>query len=63
MLLTAFAVIVALPISGYVYSLIIQALSSTHQQIPDQLNLVIMLASVVLAFILTLLSNLMLRKK
>lgn len=63
MLLTAFAVIVALPISGYVYSIIIQALSSTHQQIPDQLNLVIMLASVVLAFILTLLSNLMLRKK
>ncbi|ETT65675.1 FtsX-like permease family protein [Paenibacillus sp. FSL H8-0457] len=63
MLLTAFAVIVALPISGYVYSIIIQALSSTHQQIPDQLNLVIMLASVVLAFFLTLLSNLMLRKK
>ncbi|MGG4107718.1 ABC transporter permease [Paenibacillus lautus] len=63
MLLTAFAVIVALPISSYVYSIIIQALSSTHQQIPDQLNLVIMLASVVLAFILTLLSNLMLRKK
>ncbi|MBX4150707.1 ABC transporter permease [Paenibacillus lautus] len=63
MLLTAFAVIVALPISGYVYSIIIKALSSTHQQIPDQLNLVIMLASVVLAFILTLLSNLMLRKK
>ncbi|KOR87817.1 ABC transporter permease [Paenibacillus solani] len=63
MLLTAFAVIVALPISGYVYSIIIKALSSTHQQIPDQLNLVIMLASVVLAFFLTLLSNLMLRKK
>lgn len=63
LLLTAFAVIVALPISGYVYSIIIQALSSTHQQIPDQLNLVILLASVVLAFILTLLSNLMLRKK
>lgn len=63
MLLTAFAVMVALPISGYVYSIIIQALSSTHQQIPDQLNLVIMLASVVLAFFLTLLSNLMLRKK
>ncbi|MGG3308508.1 FtsX-like permease family protein [Paenibacillus lautus] len=63
MLLTAFAVIVALPISGYVYSIIIQALSSTHQQIPDQLNLVILLASVVLAFLLTLLSNLMLQKK
>ncbi|MEJ9221194.1 FtsX-like permease family protein [Paenibacillus glucanolyticus] len=63
MLLTAFAVIVALPISGYVYSIIIRALSSTHQQIPDQLNLVIILASVVLAFILTLISNLMLRKK
>lgn len=63
MLLTAFAVIVALPISGYVYSIIIKALSSTHQQIPDQLNLVIILASVILAFILTLISNLMLRKK
>ncbi|MGV2643824.1 FtsX-like permease family protein, partial [Clostridium perfringens] len=63
MLLTAFAIIVALPISGYVYSIIIKALSSTHQQIPDQLTLAILLAAGVLAFFLTLLSNLMLRKK
>jgi ABC-type antimicrobial peptide transport system, permease component len=61
--LTAFAVLVALPISGYVYTFIVQALSSTHQQIPDQLTITIMAASVLLAFLLTVLSNLMLRSK
>lgn len=37
-ILTAFAVIVALPLSGYIYAIVVQALSSTHQQIPDKLN-------------------------
>jgi len=50
MILTTFAVIVALPISGYMYSIIVEAMSSTHQQIPDQLNLTVMLLSVILAF-------------
>ncbi|MFF0829421.1 ABC transporter permease [Brevibacillus sp. NPDC003359] len=63
MILTTFAVIVALPISGYVYSMIVKALSSTHQQIPDQLNISIMLVSVILAYFLTFLSNLLLRRK
>lgn len=62
-ILTTFAVIVALPISGYVYSMVVKALSSTHQQIPDQLNIFIILISVILAFVLTILSNLLLRKK
>ncbi|MBB4822899.1 putative ABC transport system permease protein [Sporosarcina luteola] len=62
-ILTVFAVIVALPISGYVFSLIVNALSSPHQQIPDQLNMVAILASIVLAFLLTILSNLLLRRK
>lgn len=62
-LLTTFAVLVALPVSGYMYAMIIKALSSTHQQIPDQLNMVIMLISVVLAFLLTILANLLLRRK
>ncbi|MCM3782276.1 FtsX-like permease family protein [Neobacillus mesonae] len=62
-ILTAFAVLVALPISGYVYDLVVKALSSTHQQIPDQLNLFVILASVTLAFLLTLLSNLLVRRK
>lgn len=61
--LTTFAVIVALPISGYVYTIIVKALSSTHQQIPDKLNMVIMLVSIILAFLLTVLSNLLLRSK
>ncbi|MFL1675093.1 ABC transporter permease [Paenibacillus dendritiformis] len=61
--LTTFAVIVALPISGYVYTIIVKALSSTHQQIPDKLNMVIMLVSIILAFLLTVLSNLLLRRK
>ncbi|CAH8768713.1 ABC transporter permease [Paenibacillus dendritiformis] len=61
--LTTFAVIVALPISGYVYTIIVKALSSTHQQIPDKLNMVIMLVSIILAFFLTVLSNLLLRSK
>lgn len=62
-ILTTFAVIVALPISGYVYSIIVKALSSTHQQIPDKLNIFIMLVSIFLAFLLTILSNLLLRRK
>lgn len=63
MILTTFAVIIALPISGYMYSIIIEALSSTHQQIPDQINIFVMLVSVILAFLLTTLSNLLLRRK
>lgn len=62
-LLTSFAVIVALPISGYVYKLIVKALSSTHQQIPDKLNSLIILVAVFLAFLLTIVSNLLLRRK
>jgi len=63
MILTTIAVIIALPISGYMYSIIIEALSSTHQQIPDQINMFVMLVSVILAFLLTTLSNLLLRRK
>lgn len=63
MILTTFAILVALPISGYVYSMIVKALSSTHQQIPDQLTIPIMLVSVTLAYLLTILSNLLLRRK
>ncbi|WP_374017993.1 ABC transporter permease [Paenibacillus thiaminolyticus] len=62
-ILTTIAVIVALPISGYVYTMIVKALSSTHQQIPDKLNIFIMLVSIIFAFLLTILSNLLLRRK
>lgn len=62
-LLTTFAVLVALPISGYVYSMVVKALSSTHQQIPDQLHISILLVSVVLAYLLTIVSNLLLQRK
>ncbi|MFF2796609.1 ABC transporter permease [Lysinibacillus xylanilyticus] len=62
-ILTTFAVIVALPISGYVYKIIVKALSSTHQQIPDKLNLLIILVSIILAYLLTIISNLLLRRK
>lgn len=61
--LTALAILVALPIGGYMFTLVVKALSSTHQQIPNQLNLVVILAAVVLAFVLTILSNLLLRRK
>ncbi|MFB8376493.1 ABC transporter permease [Paenibacillus taichungensis] len=63
MILTTFAVIIALPISVYMYSIIIEALSSTHQQIPDQINIFVMLVSIMIAFLLTMLSNLMLQRK
>jgi putative ABC transport system permease protein len=63
MILTIFAVIIALPISVYMYSIIIKALSSTHQQIPDQINTFVMLVSIIIAFLLTTLSNLMLQRK
>lgn len=62
-ILTTFAVIVALPISGYMYTLIVKALSSAHQQIPDQLNIFIVSAAVSFAFLLTILANLLLRRK
>ncbi|GMK38875.1 permease [Paenibacillus sp. CCS19] len=61
--LTVFAAIVALPISSYVYGIIIQALSSTHQQIPNQLSFPVIVVSIIAAFTLTILSNLMLRGK
>ncbi|MVP02420.1 ABC transporter permease [Paenibacillus lutrae] len=62
-ILTTFAVVVALPISGYMYTNVVKALSSSHQQIPDQLNIFILLISVLLAFFLTIVSNLLLRRK
>ncbi|MBH5317686.1 ABC transporter permease [Paenibacillus sp. GSMTC-2017] len=62
-ILTTFAVIIALPISGKCYEVIVKAMSSTHQQIPDQLTLYTMVISVILAYLLTLLSNLLLRSK
>ncbi|RJX38994.1 ABC transporter permease [Paenibacillus pinisoli] len=62
-ILTTFAVLVALPVSGYVYAIIVRALSSAHQQIPDQLNMVNMLISIILAFLLTMLSSMLLRRK
>ena len=63
LLLTAFAVIVTLPISGYMYALVVKALSSTHQQIPDRLTILTLSVSVLLAFLLTATSNWMLRRK
>ncbi|CAM3661778.1 ABC transporter permease [Marinicrinis lubricantis] len=62
-ILTTIAVIVALPISGYFFELIVKALSSTHQQIPDQINVPIIIMSVIFAFLLTIVSNFMLRRK
>ncbi len=62
-ILTAFAVIAALPISGYCFEIIVNSLSSTHQQIPDQLNIFTILVSIIISFMLTILSNLLLRRK
>jgi len=62
-ILTAFAVMAALPISGYMYANVVKALSSTHQQIPDTLTISVILISVMLAFSLTILSNFLLRRK
>jgi putative ABC transport system permease protein len=62
-IITTFAVLVAFPICGYVYEMVVSALSSTHQQIPDQLNIGIVSMSVVVAFVLTILANLLLRSK
>ncbi|MUT67485.1 ABC transporter permease [Paenibacillus sp. NEAU-GSW1] len=62
-ILTTFAILVALPISKSVFMTIISALSSTHQQIPDQLNAAILLGAILVTFLLTIVSNLLLRKK
>ncbi|MFC4099339.1 ABC transporter permease [Paenibacillus xanthanilyticus] len=61
--ITVLSVLAALPISGYVFAFIIEALSSTHQQIPDQLNMPAILAAVALSCLLTFLSGLLLRRK
>jgi putative ABC transport system permease protein len=60
---TAFAVILALPASGYVFGTIVKALSSSHQQIPDQLPAAVVLIAVLLALLLTATSSLLLRRK
>ena len=60
---TAFAVILALPASGYVFGNIVKALSSSHQQIPDQLPAAVVLIAVLLALLLTATSSLLLRRK
>lgn len=62
-ILTTFAVIAALPISGYMYGMVVKALSSSHQQIPDHLSISTWLVSVILAYLLTILSNSLLRRK
>ncbi|TCZ80823.1 ABC transporter permease [Paenibacillus albiflavus] len=62
-ILTTLSVIVAIPISRYIYTFIVKALSSTHQQIPDKFNIFVILIAVILAFILTILANLLLRRK
>ncbi|OBR64202.1 ABC transporter permease [Paenibacillus oryzae] len=62
-IITTLAVLVAFPICGYVYELVVKALSSTHQQIPDQLNIGIVLMAALAAYCLTIAANLMLRRK
>ncbi|USB33530.1 FtsX-like permease family protein [Paenibacillus sp. YPG26] len=62
-ILTTLAVIIAIPASGYVYSLVVKALSSTHQQIPGTLGISSLVLSVILAYLLTILANLLLRRK
>ncbi len=62
-ILTAFAILAAVPISGYMYATVIKALSSTHQQIPDKLHISVIMLSVLLAFLLTISANLLLRRK
>ncbi|WP_281890906.1 ABC transporter permease [Paenibacillus sp. YYML68] len=59
---TAFAVLAALPLSGYMFGFIVKALSSAHQQIPAQLNMGVLVLAVALAFFLTALSSLLLRR-
>lgn len=62
-ILTTFAIMIAIPIGGKFYALVVNALASTHQQIPDSLNMIIIIIAIASAFILTILSNLVLRKK
>lgn len=61
-ILTGLAAVVAVPLGMYCFTIVINALSSTHQQIPDQINVTGLLISILLAFLLTMLSNLLLRR-
>ncbi|MFD1412483.1 ABC transporter permease [Oceanobacillus jeddahense] len=62
-ILTLLAVLIALPISGLAYSFVVQALSSSNQQIPENLNLITIGITILLTFVLTVLSNLLLKRK
>jgi len=62
-LITTLAVLVALPIGGWLYSLVVKALSSTHQQIPNSLSIQVIIIAIVIAFSLTIFSNLLLKSK
>ncbi|MCI3920775.1 ABC transporter permease [Paenibacillus sp. TRM 82003] len=63
MILTVLAICIALPVSGYVYGLIVKALSSAHQQIPDRLTVSTLLFSIAVSLFLTMLSNGLLSRK
>ncbi|EPY03895.1 ABC transporter permease [Paenibacillus alvei TS-15] len=62
-ILTTFSVIVAIPIGIYLFTVAGKAMASAHQQIPNQINLLVMVISVAIAYVLTILSNLLLRRK
>lgn len=61
--ITTLAVLAAFLVCGSVYEVVVKALSSTHQQIPDQLDVPIVLMAALVAFILTVMANLLLSRK
>lgn len=62
-ILTTFAIVIAIPIGSKFYGIVVNALASTHQQIPETLNIGVILLSIVSAYVLTALSSILLRRK
>lgn len=63
LVLTTFALIISLPASIYFYKLVVKSLSSTNQLIPNKLNISTIILSIIITFLLTIISNLLLRRK
>ncbi|PJI09449.1 MULTISPECIES: ABC transporter permease [Clostridium] len=62
-IITVFSVIIVLPLSIYIFKLFTKAMSSVDQLVPDKLDISAVALSILITFLVTIISNLLLRKK
>jgi len=61
-LITLIAIVIALPISFYSFSLVVNALRSSGQMIPNQLPVLIVIGGILISLVLTTLANQLLKR-